>query len=572
MILFRLNIVVLILLNFSNLRLKASDTINISIGNFNIDSSLKLVIVNQDVNLINEQYHDLVRFIRLDSCYRFENNITGINLGMAFNISSPAGHIYKLYFTKLPIIHINTNHTIIDEDIVFAGFTLNETDDTKASLIGIEYRGGFSQTVPKKSFLLKFYSDTVNAIKSDVQLLGMRSDNEWNLQAIYNEPLRYNSKSAFELWGKINKLHYQDLEPDAVNGISFKYVELLLNGHYQGIYALTERIDRKQLKLIKYDNAIRGELYKGISWGASTYTACPHYNNDTNYWSGFEFEYPKDLVYWENLYGFVDFVINEPDTIFFSSYKNKFDIDNAVDYFIFLNLVRATDNTGKNIFVAKYDYNTPYFYVPWDLDGTFGIIWDGTKENITNDILLNGFYKRLIHDCSDDGFTERIKNRWKELRLTILSGNEIKEIINSNFEYLSTNGVYEREGIAWPGYIMSATQLQYTYDWLEMRLKFLDDKFSDPCLSFSTSIDKSENQYITLEIYPNPAHDVVIITSKIAFGETELIIYNSMGAKVYEKKYSGHIVEIDVSDFSAGIYLVTINNWGKRKVSKMIIQ
>jgi len=234
--------------------------------------------------------------------------------------------------------------------------------------------------------------------------------------------------------------------------------------------------------------------------------------------------------------------------------------------------VRATDNTGKNIFVAKYDYNTPYFYVPWDLDGTFGIIWDGTKENITNDILLNGFYKRLIHDCSDDGFTERIKNRWKELRLTILSGNEIKEIINSNFEYLSTNGVYEREGIAWPGYIMSATQLQYTYDWLEMRLKFLDDKFSDPCLSFSTSIDKSENQYITLEIYPNPAHDVVIITSKIAFGETELIIYNSMGAKVYEKKYSGHIVEIDVSDFSAGIYLVTINNWGKRKVSKMIIQ
>jgi hypothetical protein len=32
-----------------------------------------------------------------------------------------------------------------------------------------------------------------------------------------------------------------------------------------------------------------------------------------------------------------------------------FNIDNAVDYFIFLNLLYASDNIGKNNYVAKYD-------------------------------------------------------------------------------------------------------------------------------------------------------------------------------------------------------------------------
>src|SRR5690606_8152803 len=124
---------------------------------------------------------------------------------------------------------------------------------------------------------------------------------------------------------------------------------------------------------------------------------------------------------WSNLYNLIDFVKNSNNNEFYAQYQNKFQLDNMVDYFIFLNLLRATDNTGKNIYIAKYDTEEPYFYVPWDLDGTFGIIWSGNHENITNDILRNKLYDRLLQDCSVNGFREKLRDRWNSAKQSIFN-------------------------------------------------------------------------------------------------------------------------------------------------------
>src|SRR5690606_6876128 len=107
-----------------------------------------------------------------------------------------------------------------------------------------------------------------------------------------------------------------------------------------------------------------------------------------------------------------------------------------------LNLLRATDNTGKNTYIGKYSENTKYFYVPWDLDGSFGTIWDGTNDNTTTDLLSNGFYNRLEYDCSSDGFRVNLKNKWLKLRSTVITHNSIMSLFTSNNDYLETNGVY----------------------------------------------------------------------------------------------------------------------------------
>ena len=109
--------------------------------------------------------------------------------------------------------------------------------------------------------------DTNIQITRDVSLLGMRDDDDWNLQAMFNEPLRIRNRSCFEIWDNIYTLPYKEEEPDAVAGIKMKYSDLFLNNEYLGIFAVGERIDRKQLKLKKYkDGSIRGELYKGAYW------------------------------------------------------------------------------------------------------------------------------------------------------------------------------------------------------------------------------------------------------------------------------------------------------------------
>lgn len=89
---------------------------------------------------------------------------------------------------------------------------------------------------------------------------------------------------------------------------------------------------------------------------------------------------------------FVSFVVYDDDATFSAEYKSKYDVTNAADYYIFMNLMRAMDNRAKNLFNAKYDTNQPYFYVPWDLNGTFGNDPLGDRDNVTNDILTNGLY------------------------------------------------------------------------------------------------------------------------------------------------------------------------------------
>lgn len=325
---------------------------------------------------------------------------------------------YSLYFTRLPIISITTANTIVDEPRLHAYFFMSEPgQEITSSSIGIEYRGGWTQTLPKKSLRIEFWEDLEGNETKDVSLLGMRSDDDWNLQAMFNEPLRFHNTTCFELWRKIDTLYYMNEEPDAINGIHMKYVEVFINGDYHGVYGLGERIDRKQLKLKKHNGTMRGELYKGSEWDAATlFMDAPMYNNDTVVWSGFEYEHPEEEIDWENLHDFVSFVAHASEQDFLDNYPSYLKTGNAVNYFIFMNLLRATDNRGKNTYIAKYSTDEPYFIVPWDLDGTFGVAWDGSNENKTDDILSNGFFDRLLNDCSPNGFVEQLQSRWAFLR------------------------------------------------------------------------------------------------------------------------------------------------------------
>ena len=296
---------------------------------------------------------------------------------------------FVLYFTPLPIISIETNNIIVDEPKVQAVFTYSDNEQTLSSNIGIEIRGGASQSYPKKTYDIEFWDDETGNLNVDMKFGQLREDDDWILDALYNEPLRLRSYTANKLWKQIQVPYYVNYEPKAKPGADVMYVEMFLNGVYNGLYNLSEPIDRKQLKIKKFNDNLRGELYKGYTWGASTFTSLPSYNNNSRVWGGYEFEYPKssEITDWSSLYQFTNFVINSSELEFENDIWSRFEKDNFINYFLFLNLIRATDNTGKNIYLAKYKQGEPYFYIPWDLDGCFGTIWNGTNSNITDDIL-----------------------------------------------------------------------------------------------------------------------------------------------------------------------------------------
>lgn len=561
---------------FSVLVYSQNGKVNIDPIYFNIDKSNRIIVVNCSIDQLNLLYSESKNSILSNNInYSFNKPVSEFEIGKTYKVVDINDNYYELYFTQLPIINIISNNKILDEPRVFANFSMCESDgNLTGNAIGIEYRGGWTQSLSKKSLRIEFWNDTLGNETKDVSLLKMRSDDDWNIQAMYNEPLRLRSKVCNELWREIDTIYYFKNEPEAINGVRQEYIELFFNNEYLGLYALSERIDRKQLKLKKYkDEEMRGELYKGVSWGASTFKYLPGYNNSNNLWGGFEFEYPKDETNWANLYEFVDLVIKGDSLRFYENYQKRFNIDNAINYFIFLNLIRAADNTGKNIFIAKYKEDEPYFYIPFDLDGSFGTNWNGTKENITNDILTNGFYNRLLFNNIENGCFEKLKNRWNKLRSNIITIENITELFNTQFNYLKLNGIYERDFKVWQDCeIFDYNSIEYTIEWLQNRLNYLDIVFNNQ--EMLTNIHEHKLIEKTgFKIYPNPASNFIYFKgTKENYTVEKISIFNFLGQTSILNSVSENKGRINISNLKNGVYLIVVDfRNGNRQVEKLFI-
>ncbi|TGE10559.1 CotH kinase family protein [Hymenobacter fodinae] len=548
---------------------QTSESVTISSGMYHVDHVKKIILVNQDVQQINAQYEHIKGITASDKEYAFVDEVQDLTVGKSYSVTLDK-EPYSLYFTQLPIIEINTKHIIADEPRAYAIFAMSETNGNLiTSNLGIEVRGGLSQSFPKKSYRIEFWEDTVGNTTRDFSLLNMRNDDDWNLQALYNEPTRATSKSANALWQEMHQIYYKADEPKAVNGIQLQYAELFINNEYKGLYAVGERIDNKQLQLKKYSDKIRGELYKGSDWKpAALFIDAPTYNNNSSEWSGFEYEFPDEVIDWKNLHDFVEFVAKSPNDEFYATYKSKIHFKNAVDYFIFINVLRATDNVAKNVYLAKYKANEPYFFVPWDLDAVLGNGVVGEDIHITNDIISNNLYERLLQDYAVGGFRAAVQQRWTELRASVLTEENILGKLRANHEYLSTNAVYDREPLAWPNFQSNTTQLTHTSTWVTKRLAFLDSYFNQ---SFAVLGTKQAKASATFRVYPNPTQDFVHLNLENTPGAYQVSIQTASGKVMLRQVVNSTTAKLSVQGLPAGLYFVTVQSDKVTGTQKLVI-
>ncbi len=387
---------------------------------------------------------------------------------------------YKTYLTSYPLIQIDAPQGIVNEPKRMATISYADKDTQFTSYAGIELRGSSSLVFPKKTYDLNFYKDSLGFENQDYELAGMRSDDDWILDGLYNEPLRMRSYLSLNLWNDIYKPHYLDKEPTAKAGATAAYAEVVVNGSYQGIFLLQEQVDRKLVQVKKNrGDTVRGEIFQGARYlGASSFDSIPPKKNFLASWGGYDIKYPSETnAPWDNVYPFTDFVVHSDDDAFAKRISKQFVIDNAIDYFLYINAVRAPDNLGKNLYLIRYDAGEPYFYAPWDLDGSFGTIFSGKRIKTTDDFLTNGLVRRLIKTNADD-FNTRFKERWKTLRAQVLSQEELLTRQQNVYEKLSSHLVFEREQLVWKDFKSDREGLDYMQQWTKERLAFLDDYIS----------------------------------------------------------------------------------------------
>ncbi|MGA0556503.1 CotH kinase family protein [Larkinella sp. VNQ87] len=461
-----------------------AQSITIPVGDYQVDNGLRLIICNKIPSIPSSpQTLNLI----FDKTYSYASNGSGFEVGKEYVLSSASGS-YKLYFTTFPLISFNTNGQPVSEDdnrtpgMVAVGDGINPVFTAS---MGIRVRGNTSRLYPKKSFNMELWKDSNGNEELETSLLGMREDSKWLFLALYNEPLRVNNAAAWASWLRIHQLYFLSQEPGALAGIRMRYCDVFINNSYHGVYAISEDLDRKQLKLKKTRDSgeIRGELYKsGAKTDATAFLPVfnnnllpPFYNNSST-WAGYEMDYPK-APYWNNLSGLVNFIAKSSDGDFKSQVGAKFKLDNLIDVFLFLNAIGATeDNFGNNQFFARYKENEPYLLLPWDFDVSFGNInnkMDASTENIRS----NGFFHRLL-TLNPSGFKSRMRKRWFALRQGELATATFKKRLTDTISQLTSEGAYKREELRWPSSLRLSEQTAIL-TWIDNRMVFLDKYFSD---------------------------------------------------------------------------------------------
>ena len=473
--------------------------------------------------------------------------------------------------TLMPVVTITTDGPIVNTPAVHG---VIRVDDRNGQVIemhaGFKIRGTSSQQYEKKSYRVELWTDETGEEMADTTFLGMRSDDDWNLEAMWAQPLRLRDNVANKLWMEMYQLPYQENEPDALPGIRMRYVDLFVNDAYVGVYALTERMDRKQLGLRKYNGSLRGLLFKGNGAGAPTFESLPDYDNTQDTWDNYEWVYPNEsdtVIDWSPLYNFTNFVMNSTDYAFYSQYGTMFDVANAIDYYLFVNVLMAMDNMGRNLFIARYKKSGTFFYLPWDLDAIWGIDTDGDQTHNAEGLMGNGLFDRLLDDCSDNSFSVLAQSRYNTLRTTVLTREHIMDLVRAQYDELVALGAYEREHEAWPDFTVDESQLDYMSDWLDARFAYLDEEINADCGTWSSDENIATQEVM---VFPNPAKDRVNI--RFAEAEESLVrVYDMTGRLVYRTADSAPLVSIPTNSFNSGVYMIVIQRQEKVFSERILI-
>ena len=375
------------------------------------------------------------------------------------------GTCRKVYvvFTGLPVVKMETTADL-DIDTVFAGTVsfyeaCGQEDWVLTSVFEAHERGQTTRAYPKKGYRVNLVDVTSTGIsrKNKQSVLGMRKSDSWIFYAIYSDGTKVRDKFNTELWAGIGA---EDTPYNAYFGTKMKYVELVVNGEYRGLYGIFEPVDKTQLAITDeeylykrtYGRALSQELFD--SAGPDDYLTV----------LGMEIKGKKGngtSLDWKQLRQFIA-ITEEEDEEFAQDAQQLLDLDNVADIWIYLQFLYGEDNIYKNMFFAFKKDTDGYqgyklYLVPWDTDLTWGNVYVDSKEELyvkwapenADRYLEWPLLDRLI-ELDVGGIRERIKDRWTELRSGILSEESMNEIFIECTHQVQDSGAFTRDATRWP--------------------------------------------------------------------------------------------------------------------------
>lgn len=473
------------------------------------------------------------------------------------------------------------------------GITNNLTDPWNGfdGFAGIERRGSSSAMFPKTQYGIELR--TAAGEDTSAVLLGLPAEEDWILFAPYNDKSLMRDVLAYKMARDLGRYAPRT-----------RYCELMIDGQYQGIYVLIEKIkrDNNRVDISKLepnensgDDLTGGYILKidkfsgnGGSGFSSRYS--PDYVQQGPK-TFFQYEYPSpDVITAEQQKYIRQFVDNFEGTMAghnfddpYQGYRALADFESFVDFLIMNEVAKNVDGYRLSTFLHK----------PKNSDGgklTMGPIWDfnlgfgnanyctsGEPEGFVyefNSICPDDFWlvpfwwKKLLYDSF---FKKALLARWQELRADKFSTVKLHAYIDSvasvldqesqqrNFEKWPVLGTW-----VWPN-LYSANTFQGEVDllkwWVQQRMTWLDTRWND---NFVTSVEN--NSSVALHVYPNPSSsNWVVRLPAPAEKNSSWVLSDSRGRTIHQNPSTPGEQEITIpgEGLSDGLYffrMVSENN------------
>lgn len=399
---------------------------------------------------------------------------------------------WTLAFTTLPLVSLTTTRSLQADAYHPGRFRLIDplarteglTDASFDCLI--RHRGNSALVYDKKPMAVKLLDADGDDL--DVNVMGIRSENSWILDAMAIDVARMRNRACFDLWNEMGHLPYAPTR----NGTEGRFVEVLIDGSYEGLFCLSDKVERQLLGVIKYQTStgqVRGVMYKCAGWGLSAYLGGYEGEpTDALTWNDWELKYPDDYPSpqaWQRLVETIDFtsvLTNTPEN-FAARWKEYFYEDNVIDFGLFLWAFNLRDNAFKNVYLSSRDVTLDprLLFTPWDLDCSLGRNYDGSLWDAPADysLLDNTHLYYQLFQSDPDGFLSRMKARWLELRDGALSPENVERRLRAYADLLQSSGAWAREREAWNGNPVVLpesldSEIDYMADWYRRNLEAID--------------------------------------------------------------------------------------------------
>jgi hypothetical protein len=326
----------------------------------------------------------------------------------------------------------------------------------------IKQRGGSSIGYPKKSYTVK--------LKESRSLCGLPSNKKWIFNASYLEKSLIRNILSYDLFSNWDTNNFAP---------QIQLVEFFHNNNYEGIYQLTEKVDKNSLG---FDKKSEGALiFKDCAVFSKTHIE-PQ-TGETYYHQ----KYPNPKKYNATNYmdKFKGVILDSSEKYFEENIELMFDMDNIIDWQIMIMLSNNGDAVYKNFYLYRKRKRDKFKIALWDYDSGFGRDTDNelnmvkTTSHWERNILLDRMYNQNVNN-----YQERLHARWKELRESGKVSTQDFEVridklvmeltpyVKRNFERWSVTDSHYWDDYTWE------QEIAVLKEFINLRIPQLDEKFN----------------------------------------------------------------------------------------------